>query len=201
MIGYLKGTIIDKNEKSVLLLINNVGYTVFIPEKELAFIKNGTEAELFTELVVRENEMHLYGFLTKEEREMFNILNEVSGIGPRSSISIISFMDINSLTKAVVNEDINMLVKLPGIGKKTAQRIILDIKEKLIKKGNYDSPKNPEGRFIDKDKEKLSVVFDTLEALGYSNKEILNVIPELEKNQDLSEQDMIRIALKMMSGK
>jgi Holliday junction DNA helicase RuvA len=94
-------------------------------------------------------------------------------------------MDINSLTRAVVNEDINMLVKLPGIGKKTAQRIILDIKEKLIKKGNYDSQKTPEGRFIDKDKEKLSVVFDTLEALGYSNKEILNIIPELEKNQDL----------------
>ena len=201
MIGYLKGTIIDKNEKSVLLLINNVGYTVFIPEKELAFIKNGTESELFTELVVRENEMHLYGFLTREEREMFNILNEVSGIGPRSSISIISFMDINSLKRAVVNEDINMLVKLPGIGKKTAQRIILDIKEKLIKKGNYDSQKSQEGRFIDKDKEKISVVFDTLEALGYSNKEILNIIPELEKNQDLPEQDMIKIALKMMSGK
>lgn len=65
MIGYLKGTIIDKNEKSVLLLINNVGYTVFIPEKELAFIKKGTEAELFTELVVRENEMHLYGFFNQ----------------------------------------------------------------------------------------------------------------------------------------
>lgn len=201
MIGYLKGIIIDKNEKSILLLVNNVGYTVFIPEKELAFIKNGTESELFTELVVRENEMHLYGFLTREEREMFNILNEVSGIGPRSSISIISFMDINSLTRAVVNEDINMLVKLPGIGKKTAQRIILDIKEKLIKKGNYDSQKSQEGRFIDKDKEKISVVFDTLEALGYSNKEILNIIPELEKNQDLPEQDMIKIALKMMSGK
>lgn len=199
MIGYLNGTLIDKDDKTLLVLVNNVGFRVFVPEKEISFIKEGSEVELFTELIVRENEMNLFGFLTKKEREMFNILNEVSGIGPRSSISIISFLDINTLSKAVINEDINTLVKLPGIGKKTAQRIILDIKEKLIKKGEFETQSISDHKYSDKEKDKLSFVFDSLEALGYSNKEILNIVPELEKNKDLSEQEIVRSALKILS--
>ena len=201
MIGYLKGTLVDKDEKTLLVLVDKVGFTVYVPEKEISFIKEGSEIELFTELVVRENEMHLYGFLTKEEKEMFNILNEVSGIGPRSSIGIISFLDINTLSKAVVNEDINTLIKLPGIGKKTAQRIILDIKEKLVKRGNFGSQKITENKYSAPEKDKLSFVFDSLEALGYSNKEILHILPELENNRELSEQEIIKSALKILSGR
>ncbi len=201
MIGYLKGTLVDKDEKTLLVLVDKVGFTIYVPEKEISFIKEGSEIELFTELVVRENEMHLYGFLTKEEKEMFNILNEVSGIGPRSSIGIISFLDINTLSKAVVNEDINTLVKLPGIGKKTAQRIILDIKEKLVKRGNFGSQKITENKYSGQEKDKLSFVFDSLEALGYSNKEILHILPELENNRELSEQEIIKSALKILSGR
>jgi len=201
MIGYLKGTLIDKNEKTLLVLVDKIGFTVYVPEKEISFIKEGSEIELFTELVVRENEMHLYGFLTKEEKEMFIILNDVSGIGPRSSIGIISFLDINTLSKAVVNEDINTLVKLPGIGKKTAQRIILDIKEKLVKRGNFDTQKISENKYSTQEKDKLSFVFDSLEALGYSNKEILHILPELENNRELSEQEIIKSALKILSGR
>ena len=201
MIGYLKGTLVDKDEKTLLVLVDKVGFTVYVPEKEISFIKEGSEIELFTELVVRENEMHLYGFLTKEEKEMFNILNEVSGIGPRSSIGIISFLDINTLSKAVVNEDINTLIKLPGIGKKTAQRIILDIKEKLVKRGNFGSQKITENKYSAQEKDKLSIVFDSLEALGYSNKEILHILPELENNRELSEQEIIKSALKILSGR
>lgn len=199
MIGYLKGTIIEKYEKSVVILLNNIGFTLFIPDKEISFIKIGSEIEFYTELIVRENEMTLYGFLTKEEKEMFNILNEVSGIGPKSSIGIISFMDVSSFSKAVINEDINMLIKLPGVGKKTAQRIILDIKDKIIKLGNLGEDNISGTNISKKQNDKLSVVFDTLEALGYSNREILRLLPEMEKNQDLSEQELIKLALKNLS--
>lgn len=201
MIGYLKGKIIDKDEKTVIILINNVGYTLFIPEKEINFIKIDSENEFYTELVVRENEMTLYGFLTREEKEMFNLLNEVSGIGPKSSMAIISFMDINSLSKAVINEDLNMLIKLPGVGKKTAQRIILDIKEKLIKRGTLGQEETSQDGYLQVKNEKLTDVFDTLEALGYSNREILKLLPEMENNEELSEQEIIKKALKILSGR
>lgn len=201
MIGYLKGKIIDKNEKTVIILINNVGYTLFIPEKEINFIKIDSENEFYTELIVRENEMTLYGFLTRDEKEMFNLLNEVSGIGPKSSIAIISFMEINSFSKAVINEDLNLLIKLPGVGKKTAQRIILDIKEKLVKRGPFGDGKNSEDDYPQVQNGKLTDVFDTLEALGYSNREILKLLPEMEKNEDLTEQEMIKKALKILSGR
>lgn len=201
MIGYLKGKIIDKNEKTVIILINNVGYTLFIPEKEINFIKIDSENEFYTELIVRENEMTLYGFLTRDEKEMFNLLNEVSGIGPKSSIAIISFMEINSFSKAVINEDLNLLIKLPGVGKKTAQRIILDIKEKLVKRGPFGDEKNSEDDYPQVQNGKLTDVFDTLEALGYSNREILKLLPEMEKNEDLTEQEMIKKALKILSGR
>lgn len=201
MIGYLKGTIIDKDDKTIVILVNNIGFTIFIPEKEITFIKAGSEIELFTELIVRENEMTLYGFLTREEREIFNILNEVSGIGPKSSISIIAFMDIKSFSKAVINEDVNTLIKLPGVGKKTAQRIILDIKEKLIKREILGGKSPSSDAYLLEKNGKLTDIVDTLEALGYSNKEILKILPELEKNQELPEQELIKLALKILSGR
>lgn len=198
MIGYIKGQVIEKDEKSLLLLVNNVGFSLFMPEKELAFIKIGSHNEFYTEMVVRENEMTLYGFLTREDKTFFNLLNEVSGIGPKTSINILSALDTGSLSRAILAEDMTILTKLPGVGKKTAQRIILDIKDKLAKLPELHNLEEGEIQ-PGLSNEKSSIVFDSLEALGYSSREILAVLPELDK--EASEEEMIKSALKILSVK
>lgn len=199
MIGYLKGIVMEKDEKSILILVNNLGFSLFMPEKELAFVKIGSENEFYTEMVVRENELTLYGFLTREDKAFFNLLNEVSGIGPKTSINILSAIDGSSLSKAILSEDMTILTKLPGIGKKTAQRIILDIKDKLAKREDLHNFAAGKDFALPLANENTSLVFDTLEALGYSSKEILSVMPQLENNENLSEEAMIKAALKILS--
>lgn len=204
MIGYLQGTVLDTEEKSVILLVNQVGYAVYMPEKDLFALKPGMELALHTELVVRENEMVLYGFLDPKEKTVFRLLNEVSGIGPRSSLSMLSSMDSGTLCHAIVAEDLALLVKLPGIGKKTAQRLVLELKEKIIKTGTGigkgslpEIPRKAESLLTDT----LQTVLDTLEALGYSDKEVLRLLPVLEKDSDKDAQELVKIALRLLSEK
>ena len=202
MIGYLKGIITEVSQQGwVLIVVNNVGYQVYMSEKDRSLIDRASDAEIFTEMIVRETEISLYGFISKQDLSMFKILNEVSGIGPKSAMTMISCVESSLLAEAIISENMAVLTKLPGIGKKTAQRMILDVKEKLQKPegtvtGRYSSELPQQI-----DTGLMTTVFDTLSALGYNDKEIISVIPDIEKNQNLSEQEMIKLALRSLTQK
>lgn len=131
MIAYLKGKIIDKTENLVVVEVNGVGYEVSISLNTNLSLTNKTECELFTYMQVREDGVFLFGFSTKQEKELFLKLITVSGVGPKMAITILSGASLTDIITAIVCEDSAMLSKFKGVGKKTAERIILELKEKV----------------------------------------------------------------------
>ena len=131
MISYLKGNIIEKTENLVVLEVNNVGYEVNITQSTYLSIINKTECELFTYLQVRDDGISLFGFSSKNEKELFLKLITVNGVGPKMAISILSGASLTDLVTSIIAEDSVMLSRVKGVGKKTAERIILELKEKI----------------------------------------------------------------------
>lgn len=131
MIAYLKGKILEKSDNLVIVEVNNVGYEINISMNTYVSIANQTECELFTYLQVREDGISLFGFSTKQEKELFLNLITVNGVGPKMAITILSGANLTDIVSAIVAEDSTMLSKVKGVGKKTAERIILELKEKV----------------------------------------------------------------------
>ena len=131
MIAYLKGKILDRNENLIILEVNNVGYEINISLNTYLSLSNKNECELYTYLQVKEDGISLFGFSTKGEKELFTNLITVNGVGPKMAITILSGASIADIITSIVSEDSKMLSKFKGVGKKTAERIILELKEKL----------------------------------------------------------------------
>ena len=132
MIGSLIGLIKEKTPSSILLEVNGIGYEIAVPLSTSFQLPNvGESAYLLTHLVVREDQHSLYGFATDEERKLFRALIKISGVGAKLAITILSGTNVNGFIQSVVNEDIDALVHLPGIGKKTAERLIVEMKDKV----------------------------------------------------------------------
>lgn len=131
MIAYLKGKILEKSDNLAIVEVNNVGYEINISMNTYVSIANQTECELFTYLQVREDGISLFGFSTKQEKELFLNLITVNGVGPKMAITILSGANLTDIVSAIVAEDSTMLSKVKGVGKKTAERIILELKEKV----------------------------------------------------------------------
>ncbi|MDP2946314.1 MAG: Holliday junction branch migration protein RuvA [bacterium] len=174
MISYLEGKILDKNEKFFVVDVNGIGYKIFshsgilekIPEK-------GQNVKIWTHLYIREDAMDLYGFLNKEELEFFEILISISGIGPRSALGILEVAPASSLKQAIVSEDETFFTKVSGIGRKTAQRLILELKSKLVKTVVLEKG----GSF-----KEMGDAFEALVALGYRQGDVRRVLNELPKD-------------------
>ena len=130
MIGYLSGLIIDKNEKSLLVLVQGIGYTVTVSSDLLSLSKMDEKVHLFIHTAVREDDISLYGFQKKEELSFFNKLLSVSGIGPKVAMDILS-SPLHMTQNAILSEDIAILTKIKGLGKKTAERLCLELKNKI----------------------------------------------------------------------
>lgn len=184
MISYLSGKIIDSNLKYVTVLVNGVGYKVFTNNPYLES-EIGKEIELFTYLAVRENALDLYGFKTKAEITFFELLLTVSGIGPKSALTILSLASPSTLSKAIKTGDSSSLVKISGIGKKNAEKIVLELKDK-----NIESNEKEEGIESDID------TIEALSALGYSERDIRDALKNVEEK---TTQDKIRQALKILN--
>ncbi len=192
MISFIEGEV-DSIEKNSLILNNNgIGYEIKVSDatinKIISMGKN-KNLRLYTFMSVKEDSICLYGFLTLPQLKTFNQLITVSGIGPKAAMNILSNMDEDSLQIAIASEDINSLSKIPGIGKKTAQRLILELKDKInISPCDESCVKNDE-------------CVDALEALcslGYPRAQILKIIMEMD-TQNLNTQDIIRHALKFFA--
>jgi holliday junction DNA helicase RuvA len=129
MIAQLRGKIIDVRNSEAVLDVNGVGYQVHVPATFLK--KPGEEVVLYIKTVVREDDFSLYGFETSDEKLVFNLLKTVSGIGPKTALGIISFYSVADLTSIISSRDIRLLSKVPGIGQKTAERVIVELKDKI----------------------------------------------------------------------
>jgi Holliday junction DNA helicase RuvA len=196
MIGHLKGTIIDQDLKSIILDVSGVGYKVFtntaiLPPPKRSEGNKSSEAtastEFWTFLAVRENALDLYGFTTKEELHFFELLMTVSGIGPKSAMSILSVASIQNLKHAIANQDISHLTKVSGVGKKNAEKIVLELKDKLD--GEFMSGEPSNNSDVD--------ALEALKSLGYGEREVREALKKVKDGKDAGEK--IRKALKLLS--
>ncbi len=189
MIGKLTGTLSDKNPPQVLVDCNGVGYEVHVPMSTFYNLPElGSKLSLLTHFVVREDAQILYGFASAQEREAFRQLIKISGVGPRTALSVLSGMSVAELAQAVTLQEAGRLVKVPGIGKKTAERLLLELKGKL----------GPDiGLSASVANAAQADILQALLALGYSDKEAALALKALPGEVGVSEG--IKLALKALS--
>ena len=191
MIGRLTGILLEKNPPQILLDVQGVGYELGVPMSTFYNLPALHEkVVLHTQLIVREDAQLLYGFLSNEERTAFRQLLKISGVGPKLALSVLSGLSLNDLAVAVVNKEIGRLTKIPGVGKKTAERLLLELQGKFVVSGTqtaYGAAIPSAG--ID--------VVNALLALGYNEKEADWAAKQLTK--DINVSDGIRQALKLLS--
>lgn len=193
MIAYLKGTVEIKKQEYIAIDVGGIGYKVFMPENEIEEIETGKEIKVHTYLRVREDDVSIYGFLGMEELAMFELLISVGGIGAKSAVSILSNIAPSKFALAVISDDVGTLKKLPGIGAKTAQRIILELKDKIKTEEAVESKE--EAKLDTKLNENVNDAIEALQVLGYSRKDIENELSKVDI-KGLSTEDVIKIGLK-----
>lgn len=186
MIALIEGRVVATHNDYVVVMVGGMGYKVFMPGSSITRLTSD-EVLLHTTLVVREDSLTLYGFPSLPERDMFDILITVSGIGPRTGLAILSTLGVEQMRNAVLTNQDDILVRVPGIGKKSAQKIILELKDKL--KGGFADI--PAGSFSSLDAD----VLDTLVALGYSIVEAQSAIQSLPADAPPNVEDRVRMAL------
>ncbi|MDO8377319.1 MAG: Holliday junction branch migration protein RuvA [Aquabacterium sp.] len=190
MIGRLQGTLAEKNPPQVLVDCNGVGYEVDVPMSTFYNLPTlGDKVSLLTHFVVREDAQILYGFATAAEREAFRQLIKISGVGPRTALSVLSGMSVADIAQAVTAQDAGRLVKVPGIGKKTAERLLLELK------GKFGADIGAGSASVTSDAQ--ADILQALVALGYSDKEAALTLKALPKDVGVSEG--IKLALKSLA--
>ncbi|MCJ0952034.1 Holliday junction branch migration protein RuvA [Mammaliicoccus sciuri] len=177
MYAYIKGIVTQLYPSHIVVEANGIGYEIQTPNSYRFQSQLDKETQVFTQLIVREDAQLLYGFVNLEEKDMFLSLIKVTGIGPKSALAILATSTPNEVAIAIENENESYLTKFPGIGKKTARQIILDLKGKLII--TEESELFPESK--DAGQDVLEEALLALEALGYSKREITKVKKNLEK--------------------
>ena len=201
MISYLKGTIMHKTANSVMVLCGPIGYEVQIPASRILRYAQQQTCEFYIYYHQREDAVQLFGFESWAEREFFMTLLNVSGIGPIGALAMIGQSTLSGLYQAIAGENVEFLTKVPGIGKKTAQRLVLELKDKLpasaleeFEASGLELPEVTVAPVMMKDD-----ITDVLLSLGYHESEIRKIYPELKKMQGADEQTIIKKALQMLA--
>ena len=193
MIGRVQGKILEKNSHQVVVDVQGLGYEVEIPLTTFFHLgENGSEVMLYTHLVVREDAHLLFGFSTVSERELFRALIKVNGVGPKLAVAILSGVDVKAFSRCIQNNDVKALTSLPGVGKKTAEILIIEMRDRL--------PALADG-FLPSAQRAPDVVADAeaaLIGLGYKPQEAARALAQIE-DQDVSVERLIRQALKSLA--
>lgn len=217
MISFLRGEPAEITPESIVIDVNGVGYEVFIPLRlydELCrrseAAGNGGEIRLYTHMQVREDDVSLYGFATREERGVFRMLIGVSGIGPKGALGILSGLSVEQLRFAVLTDDAKTIAKAPGVGRKTAQKLILELRDKISKDdllpqetvGALEGADMPSGAAA----QQQSVIAETvmaLTALGFTNAEAARAVRALglppEETEAMGAERLLKLALKQLT--
>ena len=195
MIGSLIGLIKDKKPSLVLLEVNGVGYEVHIPlSTSFQLPNNGESTFILTHLVIRDDQHTLYGFASEEERKLFRALIKISGVGAKMALTILSGINVNGFVRSVINEDVDTLVHLPGIGKKTAERLIVEMKDKI-----QDVSDNSElTGYAASDNNMLLEARNALVNLGYKSSEAKKILDKIDTT-GLEVEELLRQALKSLN--
>lgn len=190
MISYLSGAIITRTDAFIILDVNGVGYKVFVSGRTLEKIpENGQDVKLFCHLHIRENTMDLYGFLSHEELDLFEMIGDISGVGPKASLQIASIGSLHDFKKAIAAQDERFFAGIHGIGRKKIQKIILELTGKIEK---LEGGKKGES---DEDRE----VMDALINLGFPRQRAREALSQIPKSAKTTE-EKVRAALKIVRG-
>ena len=185
MIAYLKGELVVKSEEYIIIEVQGIGYKVFMPKKSIDELQENRQVRVYTYLKVREDDISLFGFNTNEELHMFELLISVGGIGAKSAITILSNITPSRFALAVITNEVNTLKKLPGIGPKTAQGRILELKDKIKTEEAIGAETSELEKEEDK-QEEFEEVIQALQVLGYRRYEINKILPKI-KSESLEE--------------
>ncbi|MDI6731465.1 MAG: Holliday junction branch migration protein RuvA [Candidatus Margulisbacteria bacterium] len=197
MISHLNGTLEHVDKNHVVVDVGGVGYKVFLPTAALARLpKVGEKIKLFTFQVVREDELSLYGFLTKEERSLFSLLLTVNGIGPKVSLSILSAFPLDRIVTAITQGNATLISSIPGIGGKTAQKLIIELKEKVAKAYALKPAEMTGG--LPGNETIVSDAIAALISLGYSPKEARESILRIGEGNLTSVEEIVKQALRQL---
>lgn len=189
MIDIVKGIAILKEENSVTIMVGGIGLLINVSSRENKEIRLNDEITLFTKMVVREDDISIYGFISKRERSIFSLLTMVSGIGPKVAMGIMGMYGEEELRKYILSSDVKSLTKAPGVGKKTAERIILELKDRIVKIFGDFIPDVKESVPLENDD-----AIEALVGLGFSAIEVKNALMNVDPS--LSVDNKIKIALK-----
>lgn len=190
MIGFLSGEVFEIFENGIILLVNGVGYKVFPTNSYLERAKRGDSTNLHIVSIIKEDVFDLYGFETHEEKNLFELIIGISGIGPKTAIGILSKGKINDIIDAISRGDASYFSGIPRLGKKNAQKLIIELKSKAGSLDNLSFIENKEREDI----------LEALKGFGYQEREIMIIMPEIEKNGEKIEQK-ISYALKYLGKK
>ena len=198
MISYIRGELISIEEEKVIVEVNGVGFGIFMPAQSMNLLPSiGEEVKLHTYMNVREDAMQLFGFLTKDDLKVFKLVIGVSGIGPKGGLSILSHLSPDELRFAVMSHDVKAISGAPGIGKKTAEKLIIELKDKL----NMDDvleriSDTSDNAVVHASNQIQTEAVQALVALGYGNTEALRAVKKVEAQEDATVEEILKQALK-----
>ena len=198
MIAYLIGKLSDVETDSIVIETGNIGYNVKVPASVIARLPGmGEQIKIYTYTSVREDAINLFGFLTKDDLNMYRLLITVNGVGPKAGLAILSVMDADSLRLAVLSQDAKSIAKAPGIGAKTAQRIILDLKDKISMEDTLISQQaNAQKTAVSSGFGQVHTeAVEALTALGYSPSDALRAVKAVEQ-ESMNVEELLKAALK-----
>lgn len=197
MLHYIKGKIAMKTEDGIVVDNNGMGYHIQIPDNSKLYLADADSVvNVFTAMIVREDDVSLYGFAEQESRELFYKLMTVSGVGAKAALALLSAMPVDALKKAIIFDDAVTLTKANGIGKKTAQRIVLDLKDKLGAMSAISTTAGESADFVAVESNRSEAV-NALISLGYSKSEAMEAMTAMGE-EDLTTEEYIKRALKRL---
>ena len=200
MITYIKGELILVEEDRIVVEVGGIGYSIFMPGQSMTMLPRvGNEVKIHTYLNVREDAMQLFGFLTRDDLKIFKLLIGVSGIGPKGGLSILSKLSADDLRFAVLSGDAKAICAAPGIGKKTAEKLIIELKDKLDIEDVLDRQDEGERETVSGNITSIqSEVMQALVALGYGNTEAMKAVKKVEMKENDDVETVLKQALKYM---
>lgn len=200
MYAYLKGKLIEKEEDNIVVEVGGIGYNIKMPAETASCLSGiGSEIKIYTYTSVREDAVWLYGFLTKDELQLFRQLISVSGIGPKGAQAVLSAIPAGDLRLAIFTGDVKRIAKAPGIGAKTAQRIVLDLKDKIALEDTLSISGGTEFSDTPAYGENRKEALEALVALGYSQSDAIKVIDSVPDADGMDVEQLLKAALKQLA--
>ncbi len=202
MIAYIKGSLAETDGDRIVVETGGIGYQIFVPLSVFDRLPaRGEQVQIYTYFAVREDAMSLYGFLTRDDREVFRLLLGVNGIGPKAALGVLSTLTPDELRMAVLSGDEKAIAKAPGLGKKTAQKVILELKDKMSLQDALDKFSEHAGQTagaVAAGTANVSEAVAALQALGYSASESMAAVRKIEGTAEMDVEEILKQALKYL---